>query len=167
MVKVLVGYASDSGTARDIAGLIGDALRATSCVVDVVDLAVERPSPLGYDLVVVGSGIRAGSWYAAATDYLAVNKDALSEVSVALFNTCLNAARDDMQEVSLGYNASVEAIVAPVASASFAGRFVPEEVGFFKRIFLRTLQQRPKDHVNPDAIRAWAQGLVATVDTAS
>lgn len=167
MVRVLVGYATDSGTARDIASLIGDELEAARHHVDVVDLAVEQPSPQHYDLVVVGSGIHAGSWYAPATDYLTSNRETLNGVPVALFNTCLNAARPDMTEVCLGYNAGPSSIVTPASSASFAGRFVPAEVGFFKRIFLRTLQQRPKDHVNPDTVRAWARALSSAVEAAS
>lgn len=159
MARVLVGYSTDSGTARDIAGLIAEELRAADRQVDVVDLAVAQPLPEGYDLVIVGSGIHAGSWYAAATQWLTQHREALANVPVALFNTCLNAARDDMTEVCLAYNSPVSAIVEPVASTSFAGRFVPEKVGFLKRLFLRTMQQRPKDHVNPEAIRSWVRGL--------
>lgn len=160
MARVLVGYATDSGTARDIAAIIAEELRRAGSHVDVADLAAAQPSPAGYDLVIVGSGIHAGAWYAPALTWLTAWSDELAQAPVALFNTCLNAARDDLQEVCLAYNAAPSALVAPVASTSFAGRFVPAEVGFFKRIFLRTLQQKPKDHVDPATIRAWAADLI-------
>ncbi|HMR48040.1 MAG TPA: flavodoxin domain-containing protein [Arachnia sp.] len=159
MARVLVAYATDSGTARDVAAMIADERRHGGDDVDIADLAAEQPSPAGYDLVVVGSGIHAGYWYTPALDWLTARRDELAQTRVALFNTCLNAARDDMMKTSLAYNDAPSAIVAPVASASFAGRFVPAQVGFFKRVFLRTLQQKPKDHVDPVKIRAWAAGL--------
>jgi len=159
MARVLVAYATDSGTARDIAALIADELERGGHRVDVVDLAAEQPSPAEYDFVIVGSGIHAGNWYAPALDWLAARRDELAQIPVAFFNTCLNAARDDMREICLAYNDAPSAVIDPVATVSFAGRFVPAEVGFFKRIFLRTLQQKPKDHVDPIKIRAWASEL--------
>ena len=162
MARVLIGWASRAGAACDIAGLLADELRGLGHDVEVADLRAE-PDASTRDLVVLGSGIQAGQWYPEATAWVAANEATLSSTRVALFNVCLNAAHLSKRDESLGYNKAVVSRVDPVAMESFAGRYVPDEVPWFKRLFLRTLQKSAQDHVDQEAVRAWGRELVELV----
>lgn len=157
MPRILITHASRAGATSDVADIIATSLRERGHVV-VVANCKEAPAPEGFDLVVSGSGIHAGAWYGDAISWLSKHADALKG-RIALFNVCLNAANPDKIDEALGYNSSLAEQLTAVGSASFAGRFMPERIGFFKRLFLRTMQQKPMDHVDPAAIRAWASDL--------
>ncbi|RMB61540.1 flavodoxin domain-containing protein [Tessaracoccus antarcticus] len=162
MARILIGWASRAGAASDIAALLADELRALGHDVDVADLRT-RPDASSRDLVVLGSGIQAGQWYPEASAWVAANESTLSTTRVALFNVCLNAAQPSKRDESLGYNKAVLSRVDPVALESFAGRYAPDKVTWFKRLFLRTLQQSAQDHVDEKAVRAWGREIVELV----
>lgn len=160
MARILIVHATRSGATTDVATILSEGLRGRGHDVDVRD-AGELPSPGGYDLAVVGSGIHTGAWYSEALAWL--DRHGASGVPVALFNVCLNAAKPEKRDETLGYNAVATGKATPVAQESFAGRYVPERVGFFKRLLLRTMQQPAQDHVDPERIRAWADELDAAL----
>lgn len=160
MARILISHATRAGATSDVADILATALRELGH--DVISARCQiAPSPTGFDLVVVGSGIHAGSWYGEAVNWMSRHSDELAG-RVALFNVCLNAADPAKREEALGYNSGLAADLETVGSASFAGRFVPERVGFFKRLLLRSMNQKPADHVDPATIRAWA-GELGTV----
>lgn len=69
-MKALVVYDTRWGGTVGVAKKIGDSLREANYTVDVVD-ARRNPSSVDlYDLVVVGSGIRADSWTKEALKFL-------------------------------------------------------------------------------------------------
>lgn len=158
MGKVLVAYATRGGTARDIAEAVGAELRVTGQEVRVADLKTMPPVD-GADLVVVGSGVNAGSWYSEATGWVAAEQGALRATRVAVFNACLNAAEPAKRAESLAYNAAMAERLGAEASESFAGRFVPQHVSWWRRWFLHTMQKPVQDHLDLDAVRAWASTL--------
>ncbi|WP_353081858.1 flavodoxin domain-containing protein [Tessaracoccus lapidicaptus] len=161
MGRVLVAYATRGGAARDIAETVGEVLRASGHAVRVADLK-SKPGVDGAELVVLGSGINAGSWYPEATSWLAAEAGALRAARVAVFNACLNAADPAKRDDSLAYNRSVAERVRASASESFAGRFVPEHISWWRRLFLRTMQKPTQDHLDLDAVRAWASTLTVS-----
>lgn len=157
MARILITHASRAGATTDVAGIIADSLTQRGHETTTTPVA-EAPSPDGFDLVVLGSGIHATAWYGDALAWLERNADQL-QGRLALFNVCLNAADPAKREVTLGYNGPAADLAAPLAQESFAGRYVPQRVSFWKRVFMRTMQARPKDHVAPDVIRRWAAEL--------
>lgn len=75
MTRVLVAYATKSGSTASIAGAIADELRACGVVADLADLAeiagiAALPDPDGYDAVVLGSAVYLTRWRRPAVDYL-------------------------------------------------------------------------------------------------
>ena len=161
MVKVLVAYATRSGASEDIARAIADVVRNGAHDVTVVDLA-EKPEP-DADLIVVGSGVNAGAFYPEAISWLARHTERLRGTKVAVFNACLNAADPAKRAESLAYNKVAVDRIGTIASESFAGRFAPARVGWFRRTFLKTMQQEPRDLVDTDAARAWAVELLRSL----
>lgn len=160
MGKVLVAYATRGGTARDVAEVVGAELRSAGHDVRVADLK-ERPEIDGAELVVLGSGINAGTWYQEATAWVAAEEPLLRAARVAVFNTCLNAADPAKRAEALGYNRSTAERIGAEVSESFAGRYVPEQVSWWRRMFLRTMQKPTQDHLDLAAVRAWAASLPA------
>ncbi len=159
MGQVLVAYATRGGTARDIAEAVAVVLRDAGHDVRTADLRASRPPVDGVDLVVVGSGISAGAWYPEATAWLAAVEPKLRSTQVAIFNTCLNAANPAKRDESLAYNRAVADRLKAGPGESFAGRYVPEHVSWWRRLFLRTMQKPTQDHLDLDAVRAWASTL--------
>ena len=94
-MKVLVVYGSRWGGTVGVAEKIGASLREASCTVDVVDAKKNQPTVNPYDLVVVGSGIRADKWTKDTLKFLTKNARALRVKKTALFVSCQMA---DMKE---------------------------------------------------------------------
>lgn len=161
MGSVLVTYATRTQAARDVAAALADCFSRAGHRVRLSDLATEDPAVTGVDLVVVGSGIRATTWYPEALAWLSARASSLAQCPVAVFNTCLNAAEPDKRDEALGYNRAATATVTAVAEESFPGRYVREQVGWVSRLFLRVLRKPEQDHVNLSQARAWATTLAA------
>lgn len=138
--------------------MLAEELRAAGADVEVADLK-SAPCPYACDLVVLGSGVQAGQWYPEAMAWISAQAPELSGGPVAVFNVCLNAANPSKRDESLGYNRAVVGKLSPVAQESFGGRYVPEKVSWFKRLFLRTLQKPAQDHVDETTVRAWGREL--------
>ena len=77
----------------------------------------------------------------------------------ALFNVSITAADPAKAATALSYSRAAAKFVDVVAEAAFAGRYQPESVGGWKRLLLAVLRKKPADHVDPGAVRAWAQSL--------
>ena len=85
MSKILVAYATKSGSTTEVANAIAEELQATGAEVDV--RTIEGAGDLTpYDAVVVGAPMIHG-WHHEATKFLAKNQQALSRKRVALFLT--------------------------------------------------------------------------------
>lgn len=158
MKTALIGYATHAGTSRDIAEIVAQTLAASGYEVRVAELG-QRPAIDQASLVVVGSGIEAGQWYPEATSWIAEHAEQLRACRVAVFNACLKATEPDKLDVALSYNNAVVERTGAVANQSFPGRFVPEKINWWRRIFLKVMQQPAQDHLDREAVRRWASGL--------
>ncbi|MHA7861858.1 flavodoxin domain-containing protein [Tessaracoccus sp. Y36] len=158
MTSVLVGYATRTASARDVALTVADVLREGGHDVRVADLK-DKPAVDGAGLVIFGSGINANNWYSEATTWAASHAEALKGTRVAVFNTCLSAQHPAARDQSLAYNAPMVELTGAEASESFAGRYVPGKVGFFRRLLMKSMKHGEQDHFDPAAVRAWAVTL--------
>ncbi len=156
--KILVGYASGSGSTREVAECIAEELESTGVVVDVLEAARVRQLD-AYSAVVLGSSIRFGTWLPDALAFLDRFSGALSERPVAFFMTCLTILKDteNAWETALAYWHSILQHVPGVDPAGlglFAGSLAPE---------LGRLQEYQSstygDHRDWEVIRTWAQDI--------
>jgi menaquinone-dependent protoporphyrinogen IX oxidase len=94
-MRALVIYGTRWGGTVKIAEQIGAGLRAEGFSVDVVD-AKDSPKTVDvYDLVVVGSGMRADKWTKASLAFLEKNSAVLQTKKTALFVSGQMADRKD------------------------------------------------------------------------
>ena len=97
-LNVLVLYGTRWGGTEKVAQTIAKALKEEGNSVDVVD-AKKAPKQLtSYDLVFVGSGIRADKWTKESVDFLEKNEAVLQTKKTALFVSCSMADRKDASE---------------------------------------------------------------------
>lgn len=90
---ILIAYASKSGTteeaAKRLAALLSD--------VELVDLTKGTVDPGGYEVIVVGSGVRVGSIHKDAKRFIHENAETLSNKKVAFFIT--NSFKNTSEEI--------------------------------------------------------------------
>lgn len=157
MPRVLIVYSTRAGSTSHVANLLSNQFRALGHDVSVASASAD-PVPSGEDLFVVGSGILASHWNSEALQWL-TRHEADIEGRTALFNVCLNAKDPVKRPEALAYNAEASSIVEPLDSEAFAGKFKPQQVGFWQRHFMRFLRQKTQDHIDPAAIAGWARKL--------
>ena len=85
-MKLLIGYASKSGCAREMATMLAEQLPRHE--ITLCDLAVEQPDPTAFDYAVVGGSIRINKVHKALRRYLEKYGEALERVPHTLFLCC-------------------------------------------------------------------------------
>ena len=125
-MKALVVYGTRWGGTVGVAGKIGDSLREAGYTVDVVDAKKYLPTVAPYDLVVVGSGVRADKWTKGTLKFLEKNAVALKSKKTALFVSCMMADREEEEARERAKNAYLVKIAEnyglnPISYGFFGG----------------------------------------------
>ena len=165
--RILVAYASGTGSTVGVAEAIGAALAAHGVEVDVRPM--DEVSDLSaYRAVVAGSAIRNQAWLPEAMAWLQTHRAALAQKPFAAFLVCMTmAARNETYRQGVReWLAPVRVLVPPVSEGFFAGVLdlaqVPtwrQRLGFRLSVLLGVW--REGDHRDWDAIRVWADELPA------
>jgi len=160
--RVLVGYATGTGSTAGVAEAIGKTLAARGFAVDVRPMK-ERPSVQGYDAVVLGSAINGGLWLPEAVEYLEANREALAAVPVSLFcvhaMNCGSSPKETKRR--LAYLDKERVLVTPAAEGFFAGQTPSgaESNPIARWVFRAFGGNVAGDVRNWDAIEAWAESV--------
>ena len=162
MTRVLVAYATKSGSAQGVAERIGETLTEQGAEVEVRSVK-ERLDVTSYDAVVLGSAIRMGKWLKGATSFAEKNREALSKIPTAYFLVCLTLAKEPekLDEVAAYLDPVRESIpeIKPVGVGLFAGGFYPNKLSLLPRTILSKMGSVEGDHSDPEAIKAWAEEI--------
>jgi menaquinone-dependent protoporphyrinogen oxidase len=159
--RILVAYASKTGSTGEVAEAIGQTLAVNEAVVDVYPIE-EVPNIQDYQVVIVGSAIRAGRWLKAATRFVETHQSYLSHIPTAYFTCCLTLREDTEQNrrEALGYMDPVRSIVTPLAVGAFAGKLDYSKLSFLDGLMLKVMGGDAEgDFRHWEAIRAWAGSL--------
>lgn len=163
--RILVTYASRTGSTAGVAEAIGQSLAQAGAQVEV--LPVEQVQDLAaYGAVVAGSAIQGGRWLPEAMQFLQAHRSELGRKPFAAFLVCMTLAmkKGDQHQHVATWLAPVRAQVRPVSEGLFAGtldirkmRSLGDRIKFRISVMLGVWAEG--DHRDWAAIRAWAEGL--------
>lgn len=160
-MRVLVTTASKYGATAELGEAIRDALAAAS--VDAEYARVEDgPDPGGYDAAVVGSGVYAGHWLAAARKWVSEHAGALGAMPVWLFSSGPVGEPPVPKDETLDLSDIVEA-VRPQGQIVLAGKVERSRLKFGDRAITAAMRVPDGDFRDFDAARAWAGEIAAAL----
>ena len=164
--RILVTYASRSGSTAGVAEAIGKSLADRGAQVDVLPMQ-EVTDLNAYRAVVAGSAIQGSAWLPEAMQFMRTHRAALNQKPFAAFMVCITlsmADADKYRESLRDWLASVRALAQPISEGYFAGALDFKKMPLtFNTLMMRLpvlfgLWKRG-DHRDWDAIQAWAESL--------
>ncbi len=164
--KILVAYASRTGSTAGVAEAIGQTLAESGASVEVCRMQdVKDLTP--YRAVVAGSAIQGGQWLPEAMQFMRTHQAALARKPFAAFLVCMTLAMPGAEKYRQGvaeWLGPVRALVRPVSEGLFAGVLDISQVpSFGNRLKFRLSVAfgvwKEGDHRDWNAIRAWAADL--------
>ena len=164
--KILVTYATRTGSTVGVAEAIGKTLTEDGPAVDVLPMrAVTDLAP--YRAVVAGSAIQDKHWLPEAAQFVQTHRSELARKPFAAFLECMTLAKrngESYRPFVAEFLAPVRALVRPVSEGLFAGALDIAKVPTLRDRLLFRLSVlfgvwREGDHRDWKAIHAWAEDL--------
>jgi menaquinone-dependent protoporphyrinogen oxidase len=157
--RLLLVYASATGSTIEIAEKIGKTLAAGGWAVDVHPVQ-KKPQLTGYQAVLMGSAVQYSDWLPEAIDYAKENQVALSKLPVGLFCVHIRNIEDDelSRKAREAYLDKVRMLVKPVCEGYFAGRFNTHGAMLLMPKFIARFIPA-MDMRNWNKIQAWAEEI--------
>ena len=157
--KVLIAYATRTGSTIEVAGTIGESLSMNGYTVDVKPVD-EAPQVDGYQAVLIGSAVQHGKWLPEAVDFVKANQGTLNRVPVMLFCVHIqNLGNDDTSRCNRrAYLNEVRPLLQPAAEGFFAGKFDRRAAALLLPGFLSRFVP-PLDFRNWKKMRTWAESV--------
>ena len=164
--KILVTYASRSGSTAEIASAIGKSLCAGGTPVDILSMQ-EVQDLSGYQAVVAGSAIRNRAWLPEAVQFIETHRAELSKKPFATFTVCITLAMSNSEQYRRAVSDWIQPVriqVPTVSEGLFAGRLdfnkLPSNWDTLKLRTVVALGVFPKeDRRDWKAIAAWAESV--------
>lgn len=163
---ILVAYATQYGSTRDVAEAIAATLRERGLGADV-ESARDVRTLEGRRAVVLGAPFYVGRWHQDARGFLARHREALAQRSVAIFALGpLSADEQEMRGASEQIDQELEKHpwLQPVAKEMFGGKYDPSRLSLFHKLLAALpaspLHGKPASDVRDwTAIREWASDV--------
>lgn len=162
--KVLVAYATLTGSTAGVAKQIGNTLIDKNLTVDVLE--VDQVTDLSkYETVILGSGIRGGTFFTKASAFIEKYKADLEQKNFHVFLVCLNMREDTpINRTTVGgYLDAIRSQVKPRSEGLFAGAYNSSKVNFMEKMIMRAMHAPEGDFRKWDEISAWAERIAATI----
>jgi len=174
-MKALIVYGTRYGSTIEIAAEIGKVMEENGYEVDLKDSRQKDIDVEPYDLIIIGSGIKIGSWTKETLKFMEKNKEKLSNKKIALFAVC-GATKDDEKQYHEAWekyldNIQDKYLIKPaVAKGLFGGVIDPNaKYGIMDKIIMKMVKKdlenkgidttKPYDLRDWDEIRSWALEL--------
>ena len=159
MKKVLIAYASATGSTVEVAEVIGKTLGERGFSVDVRPVK-EKPSVDGYQTVIIGSAVQGSKWLAEAVEFITINQAALQKIPVVLMSVhfFFRGEGEKDRKMRLAYLDPVRPLVPHASEVFFAGRFDRRTTAVGVPDWLARLTPTI-DRRDWGRIRAWAEKI--------
>lgn len=164
--KILVTYASCTGSTAGVAEAIGKTLAQSGAQVDVLPMK-DVKDVSSYRAVVAGSAIQAAKWLPEAIQFVKKNQTHLARKPFASFLVCMTLAMpkaDQYRAHVASMMNPVNALVHPTSNGLFAGmldtRKIPslgDRIKFRLSVMMGVWTEG--DHRDWKAIQSWAASL--------
>jgi menaquinone-dependent protoporphyrinogen oxidase len=163
--KILVAYASRTGSTAGVAEAIGKTLSENGVQVEVRPMEdVKDLAP--YRAVVAGSAIQGRQWLPEAMQFVQAHQVSLAQKPFAAFLVCmtLTISNGKYRTQVADWLQPVRALVRPVSEGLFAGTLDISKVPSFSdrlkfRLSVAFGVWSEGDHRDWNAIRAWAESI--------
>lgn len=164
--KILVTYASRTGTTAGVAEAIGQTLGEDGRQIDVLPMQ-EVTDLSAYRAVVAGSGVQDRQWLPEAMEFMRARRTALADKSFAAFLVCMTLAMKNGEQYRSNVDEwlnPVRALVKPVSTGLFAGALDISKIPSFGdrlkfRLSVLFGVWSEGDHRDWDKIRDWAESI--------
>ena len=171
--KILVTYATCTGSTVGVAEAIGSTLSEAGALVDVLPMRDVKDLS-AYRAVVAGSAIQDKKWLPEALQFVQMQRAELSRKPFAAFLVCMTLAMrngENYRPFVADFMAPVRALVKPVSEGLSAGALdIPKVPSLRDRLMFRLSVLfdiwSEGDHRDWAAIRAWANELAVKLDQA-
>jgi menaquinone-dependent protoporphyrinogen oxidase len=163
--KILVAYASRTGSTAGVAEAIGKTLSENGVQVEVRPMEdVKDLAP--YRAVVAGSAIQGRQWLPEAMQFMQTHRAALTQKPFAAFLVCmtLTISNGKYRAQVADWLQPVRTLAKPVSEGLFAGTLDISQVPSFSdrlkfRLSVVFGVWSEGDHRDWNAIRAWAESI--------
>lgn len=167
-MKILVVVASKHGSTREIAEAIAEEMRAEKLTVDMRNLqeTAEVGDITGYDAVVLGSAIYAGSWLPEAKQFAEEHQAELSKLPVWLFSSGPLGAGDPQP------HDDPDRLTAPMGEVKardhrvFVGKLDPAKLGLGEWLMAKMVKAPVGDFRDWEQVRGWARSVAKELRSA-
>jgi menaquinone-dependent protoporphyrinogen oxidase len=170
--KILIAYASRTGTTAGVADRIGKTLTDLGVIVDIRKMQ-DINDISSYRAVIAGSAIQDGKWLPEAIEFIEKNKLYLAKKPFAAFLVCMTLAMPKAAEYRstvATWFSPVRSLVKPVSEGLFAGALKVSQISSFSerlkfRVSIMLGVWKEGDHRDWEAISNWAKSLFPLIKT--
>lgn len=162
--KILVAYATKTGSTAEIACRIADELKEKGHLVDVI--SVDQVGSIDdYDTIILGSAARAGSVLPEATFFVTHNQKVLENKNFHMFLVCMTLKDDteNNRKTVSGYLQPIREIMDPDCEGLFAGVMDYGKLNFFEKMLAKALKAPEGDFRRWDLILTWADEVALKI----
>jgi menaquinone-dependent protoporphyrinogen oxidase len=166
-LKVLVAYASRTGSTMGVAEAIGFTLSEHDFLVDIepMNLVTDLTQ---YDAIICGSAIQDRQWLPEAMEFIQTHLSVINQKPFAFFSVCMTLSMTNAEKYMPGvltWLDPVRSLTKPFSEGYFAGTLefvkIPSFPDKFKfRVSVLLGVWKVGDHRDWDAIRVWTENLV-------
>ena len=154
-MKTLILYATKHGAAKEIAERISKQLGNAK----FYDLKEDgKPQLLGFDCIIIGSSVYAGSFRKEAKSYLTEHADDFKNKKLGLFISGISES--DGEDVFKS-NVPTEVLQSVKAKAALGGIFDPKKSGFFGRLIMKIVTKKTEyiNTISDEKINSFVEAL--------
>ncbi len=171
MGKILITYATRTGSTEGVAKTLGETLSLMGESVDVIPMKDVKDLS-AYEAVVAGSAIQSAKWLPEAMDFVRDNKETLARKPFAAFLVCMTLAMkkgEEYRPMVSGFLDPVRELVTPVSVGLFTGILDIKKLPTFGdrlkfKISVMTGVWKEGDHRDWNKIREWTKDLKSLLD---